>query len=461
MSAGTIELAPFIGPLREAAHDALVAALRALLDAPSASIEPIRHGSPKNDVPTELVVREEGAALHLLLRAGTGAWQAGPLSLTVRRDAAVDHPIARRWLRNLGRFFTEPPAEARDTAGKELAELHHRWATLQTINDRDYRHLEHAHSGPTAFLRPSFRCSQDCHFCWQGRDWPDPPEALVLQWLDQLAPAVRRVTFCGGEPTLSRRLPELIARAAQGHGLAVHMNTNAIKLRDPTYARALVDSGLESILVSFHSADPAVSDRLTRAPGTWKRTVEGIHGALDAGITVMLNCVVEVANMEGLPAHARFVREHFVEAHPANPVRMVNYSQPGTYYDRRVEAEQLAPIDTARPYLTEAARELHAAGVLLEITGSCGFPSCAASEITEMVPWRSGDTIDRRHASARRHDPEPCQSCAAQAHCVGPRREYLERWGDRGLVPFAVLPTSDWYRRVAAAGLGDQWASPV
>lgn len=137
MSAGTIELAPFIGPLREAAHDALVAALRALLDAPSASIEPIRHGSPKNDVPTELVVREEGAVLHLLLRTGAGAWQAGPLSLTVRRDAAVDHPIARRW--------------------------------LQTINDRDYRHLEHAHSGPTAFLRPSFRCSQDCHFRWGDR----------------------------------------------------------------------------------------------------------------------------------------------------------------------------------------------------------------------------------------------------------------------------------------------------
>jgi hypothetical protein len=29
-----------------------------------------------------------------------------------------------------------------------------------------------------------------------------------------------------------------------------------------------------------------------------------------------------------------------------------------------------------------------------------------------------------------------CQGCAARSTCLGVRREYLDQWGDRGLVPF-------------------------
>lgn len=458
------QLTPFVGPLREAAAAELAMVVRDWLHAPSARVESFRSGSPKNEVPTELIIRDAGAVLHLLLRRGTGDWRAGPLSFTVRRDAeALTHPVFRGWLQRLGSYFEGPPAPERDAFGERLARVHHRWATLQVAEDRDYRHIEHAHSGRHAFLRPSFRCNQDCHFCWEGRDWPEPAEALVLQWLEQLAqaPGVNSVTFCGGEPTLYRALPDLIARASHDHGLRVHMNTNAIRLRDRAFARGLKDSGLTSILVSFHSADRLVSDVMTRAPRTWDRTVEGIHGALDVGLTVLLNCVVEAANVGGLADHARFVRTHFVEAHPDNPVRMVNYSQPGKYYDGNAQAEQIVPLDVARPRVTEAARILHESGVLLEITGSCGFPACVASDIPSMVPWRRENTVDPRHASARVHDPAACQGCAARAHCVGPRREYLARWGDRGLVPFAALPTSDWYERVATAGLGEEWAAPV
>lgn len=458
-----LELAGFIEPLRAEAKERFAQPLRDLMGAADASVAIQRDVSIATRGPTRVLVRQQEAVLALVLRHGRDApWQAGPLSFTVEPSvegkSPTAHPTSRAWLVRLGRWFTESSVETLVKQGAELDALHHRWATLHAIHDRDYRHVEHAHSGPAAFMRPSFRCNQDCHFCWEGRDWPEPPDELVMRWLDQLAASgASRITFCGGEPTLHRRLPELVERAARTHGMSVHLHTNAIRFKDPAYTRALVAAGMSTLLVSFHSADAEVSDAMTRARGTWKRTVEGIHALLEAGVAVAINCVVERANVAGLEAHARFVREHFVEAHPSNPVRMVNYSQPGRYYDADHFGRATVPLDEARPHVVAASRVLHAAGVLLEITGTCGFPSCIAREIPEMVPWRANESHDPTHASGRER-PEACKRCAARDHCVGVRREYLSQFGERGLLPFERLHASDWYERAARAGLGGDWA---
>lgn len=450
---------PFVGPLQQAAHHELEKALRGLLAAPGADVKPERSASIETQAVTRLVVSEGEARLGILLRLQPGgAWQLGPLSLTIEPEvdgrAAVDHATSRTWLMRLATLFGKSSAAELEQQGAELARLHQRWATLNVIQDRDYRHVERSHRGVAAIMRPSFRCNQDCHFCWEGRDWPEPAESLVMTWLEELAgTGARSITFCGGEPTLHKRLPELIQRAHQVHGMSVRLHTNAIRFRDAAFTRALVDAGLSSLLVSFHSADPQVSDGMTRARGTWQRTVEGLHSVLSAGLSVAVNCEVERANLPGLEQHARFVRREFVEAHPDNPVRSVEYSQPGRYYDADLFRERMVPFDEARPHVVAAARVLHEAGVLLELTGTCGFPSCIAHDIPELVPWRPNATHDATHASGRLRPPSACESCAAREHCVGVRREYLERFGERGLLPFQRLHTSDWYERAARVGL--------
>src|SRR5207244_11390737 len=56
--------------------------------------------------------------------------------------------------------------------------------------------------------------------------------------------------------------------------------------------------------------------------------------------------------------------------------------------DRDLFEGNMVPLDVARPQVSAAARTLHEAGVVVEITGSCGFPACIASEIPHVVPWR-------------------------------------------------------------------------
>lgn len=460
-------LTPFVPAPRAEALAAFDAALRTWLALDGSWTLRIERASTMG--PTSVLVRQpSGEGLVMLVHGvSVGAhasaplpgWVAGPISITFERPRHGDprDPALRALLRRLATTFATGGAEL-VTQGAEAHRAHATWARLAAIEDRFYRHVEHAHTGATGLLRAGFRCNQDCHFCWQGRDWPAPPDDLVFRWLDELAGhGVKRLTVCGGEPTLWRPLPELVERAHRHYGMRVHMNTNAIRMRQDGFAARIAAAGLDTMLVSLHSHDPEISDRMTRAPGTHARTVQGIQAALDAGIAVVINCAVERDNVETLAEHAAFVVAHFVEGRTRR-VDMVNYSQPGRYHDEIEYLARIVPIDLARTHLARAGRILDAAGVLLEITGSCGFPACATSEIADLVPWRSLTTFDAHHRSARTHVAEACRGCAARDECIGPRPEYLRKYGERGLLPYATLPTSDWYERLRTSPLGGRWS---
>jgi pyruvate-formate lyase-activating enzyme len=460
-------LTPFIPAQRATALAAFDVALRSWLGLDGSWA--VRILRPSTVGPTSVTLKApSGEAITMLVHgvsvgvrasAPLPGWVAGPISLTFERPPSGDprDPNLRALLRRLATMFDAGGAEVIER-GLPVHQAHAVWARLAAIEDRFYRHIEHAHTGATGLLRAGFRCNQDCHFCWQGRDWPSAPDELVFRWLDELAAhGVRRLTICGGEPTIWRPLPELIERAHRKYGMRVHMNTNAIRMRQDGFAARIAEAGLDTMLVSLHSHDPEISDRMTRAPGTHARTVLGIQAALDAGIAVVVNCAVERDNVETLADHARFVVRELVDGR-ARRVDMVNYSQPGRYHDEVEYLERIVPIDVAREHLALAGRVLDAAGVLLEITGSCGFPACATSEITNLVPWRALTTFDAHHRSARTHAASACAGCAAQGECIGPRPEYLRKFGERGLVPYRSLPTSDWYERLHASPLGGRWS---
>lgn len=65
------------------------------------------------------------------------------------------------------------------------------------------------------------------------------------------------------------------------------LNTNGIKLTSD-YCDKLFDASLDSVQITFYSADEAVHNRLVGAP-RWQDTVSGIKNALAAGLSVSIN----------------------------------------------------------------------------------------------------------------------------------------------------------------------------
>jgi len=306
------------------------------------------------------------------------------------------------------------------------------WRPYASVPDHHYRRLARSTHGTVGMLRLGFTCNQDCGFCWQDRRWPAPPDALYRTWIDEFAAlGADRLTLSGGEPTLHRDLVGLVAHA-HARGLLTHLQTNAIKLRRPDYVRALIDAGLDGLLVSFHAAEAALSDHMTRAPGTWLRTVAGVDAALAAGLPVALNAVVDARNAAHLPDHAAFVVARWTAG--PNPVRVVNYSHPSPYEDRALWSETLVPFDVLRAPLAQAVRTLESAGVTVHAAGTCGFPLCVLPDDSLTAAGIEPESADALDASARDW-PAPCRACAVRDRCPGVRPEYLGRFGTTGLHP--------------------------
>lgn len=310
------------------------------------------------------------------------------------------------------------------------------WWPLSHLDDGRFRQIGSSPMGDFGLLRLGYRCNQDCWFCWQGRDWPAPPMSLYRTWLDELAAAgITALQLTGGEATTYPDLPDLIAQAA-GHGMAVSLQTNAIRLRRPAYTERLVAAGLTGVQVSLHSADAATSDAMTRAPGTHRLTVAGILQALQVGLPVSLTCVVESENVDGLAEHARLILDRFVTPPLPGRIIRVTYAHPTSYFEPDRWIAQQVPFDRLRGPLSEAVAGLRGAGVTVQLGGSCGFAACAvdparvrpAYQVIRPSDYTPGELLHRRYAEA-------CQGCRLRADCFGLRQEYLDTFGSRGLVP--------------------------
>ena len=410
---------------------------------------------PREDGLLLVLESAAGATLHLHVREGEGPWQLGERTITVARKvrgaSPLDDPDHRQFLEAFGRALKADPdgrTSALSAVLEAIADHHHR----RGLSDALLRSVQRSTHGVTGVMRIGFRCNQDCQFCWQARDWGDPPSELLMTWLDELAAeGCTALSISGGEPTLEKTLPELIERATTVHGMDVHLQSNAIRMASERYAERLGQTGLDSVLVSLHSADPAISDGLTRAPGTHGKTVAGIRNLLKTPVRVALNCVVERDNYEGLEDHARLVVQLHQEAGEGG-IRVVNYSQASDYYDEALFREKLVSMADVQPHLTAALQILQAAGIPVEAIGMCGFPACAIREVPAAVSWYERDVLEPAHLEARDVEGSVCTGCAARFWCPGVRSAYRDMFGEEGLVPFeAVPPEVEVNRKVRAA----------
>ena len=135
----------------------------------------------------------------------------------------------------------------------------------------------------------SWHCNQKCVHCYAaGQVLSDEEELSTDDWkkiLDNCRDAcIPQVTFTGGEPTMREDLFELISYA---RWFISRLNTNGIRLT-PDYCKKLRQAELDSVQITFYSADPEVHNRLVGA-ARYEETFAGIKNALAQGLSVSIN----------------------------------------------------------------------------------------------------------------------------------------------------------------------------
>ncbi len=413
----SVVLSPFVPALA----DGVTAALRELLGIP-AHVPFAWHDKRVKPWRMELTVGDVALQLH---DPGSEPAVFTGERLAIAYRGSEEPPLLRALIRRLRHAERDgAPVDALWTALSA-------WRPFAGMQDTDFRNV----SDTEAIVRVGFRCNQDCGFCWQGRDWPGPPRAMLERWIDEIAAGgARQLMISGGEPTV---YPELLAlvRRARAAGLEPWLQTNAIRMAKPNFAQDLVDAGVLGLSVSYHAGDPALSDLLTRAPGTHVRTEAGIRASLRAGMRLGLNCVVGRRNLPHLPGTAERIVEEFLPLAPHGLA--VSFSNPSEAHE--VDDGDPVALDEVAGPLSAAVRTLIGAGIPVQAVGSCGFPPCVLRDVPEMVVPLSLNRLAPEHFASRRK-PEVCAPCALSDACVGPRERDVRHFGDRGLVPFAERP---------------------
>lgn len=432
-------LTPYVSTLADAARDRFLALIDLGDHVRSASLGPAGAGSHqwRGEVRVRLPSGRHTVLDFQAPTSGQPAWfRTANLACSYRAtdtDSLADprDDVFLAAMRDrLAQLDPPPPAAAAPPVAALLSALD-RYRPFLAVRDEDYRIVFHGGSPPVGILWLGFRCNQDCRMCWQGRDWPAPPDEVFDRWLEELCAAgVGSLVLSGGEPTLHPRLPEWLRRASRAN-LHVTLETNAIRFNDPGVLDELRAAGLESIVVSLHSAEPAISDALTMTQGTFALTVAGARAALAAGVHVGVHCVVERDNVGGLEAHARFVASELREGE--NRIDRVSYSFPIAYRRRELYRGAIPPLDELRPRLSAAVRVLRAEGIDVRFLGTSGFTPCAFDDPASLAPLLPEFVTDDMRTD--RMYLEPCAPCALRERCLGIHKAYADAHGARGVEP--------------------------
>jgi MoaA/NifB/PqqE/SkfB family radical SAM enzyme len=279
-------------------------------------------------------------------------------------------------------------------------------------------------------------CNQNCVFCF-GRGNRVIPKNLeeyygVFRILRR--EGIDGVVLSGGEPTLEPLLPEIIAEARRAGLAHATIETNAILCDNAELVQRLVDSGLDSAFVSFHSCHVETVDKISGTIGSLPRTIAGIRNLCAGGVDVHLNCVINRHNFTELEDLVLFVTSNL----PG--VSSVTFSYVAPLGRAAANPELVPPIEETVSHLRKALLAGERQGMVVMVPPRCGVPQCFLPRMERFFVEHQ-----MRHLGAMFHLPtcdrvksDVCAMCTKDRYCQGLWAGYARLYGTDKLKP--LLP---------------------
>jgi MoaA/NifB/PqqE/SkfB family radical SAM enzyme len=299
-------------------------------------------------------------------------------------------------------------------------------------------------------LRLGLECNHKCIFCTISDD-PDPTftkEEAKSKIDSMIKQGVEIVNFTGGEPTIRDDLVELFAYAKQKGVKRIELQTNAILLSDKEYLNKLIDNGLFSITVSFHSHIKDIYEKIT-CSNDFEKAVQAIKYLLESNVHVTISHVFNKLNYKNV---IEFL--NFFEQFQKYPNMYLSLIRPN---GRTIENLDIVPkIVNVSPFLKKALKYLSLKNIRYETEG---FPLCylhgyfdKSGEIrrtkglgnyNETQIYESKNTsfsnLHEKIYNNFRAKSNSCQKCLLNNVCSGVWQEYANIYGTDELKPFYVV----------------------
>jgi Predicted Fe-S oxidoreductases len=232
---------------------------------------------------------------------------------------------------------------------------------------------EHESGTCCVLLEVTRRCDLHCRFCFAdgGRAESDPSAKEMKEAILEIVRQCGRplIQFSGGEPTLRDDLPQLVRFAKEAGCSYTQVNTNGLRLaKDPAYAKALAEAGLDIVFLQFDGTADSICEALRGRPLLAEK-LAAVRICADLGMGVTLvPTVVPGVNDQNLGDLVRLA------ASLAPGVRGIHF-QPVSYFGRYPKEPSAADRYTLDRLMTDLADQ---AGIPAEsfLPSRCDHPLC-------------------------------------------------------------------------------------
>lgn len=213
---------------------------------------------------------------------------------------------------------------------------------------------EHRQHTCTAVLEVTSNCNLNCTFCFADSGHSKLAEDPSFEQICCLLASVYETSggcnlqISGGEPTLRKDLPGIIAKAKETGFDFIQLNTNGLLLAaDSGLAKELKTAGLSSVFLQFDGTSDDVYEKL-RQKKLFSVKQTAISACMDNDIGIILvPTLVPGINVEQIGSILQFALEH------APGVRGVHF-QPISYFGRH----KGMPTDKDRITIPEILTEI-------------------------------------------------------------------------------------------------------
>ncbi|MFT3769694.1 MAG: radical SAM protein [Minicystis sp.] len=292
-----------------------------------------------------------------------------------------------------------------------------------------------------SLVRINGHCNMSCSFCFIDRTVPDFETEGLKRAIDDLARKnLDHLVLSGGEPTLHPDLDKLIAHGKALGFRTIEIQTNGVKAADMEYAKRLADAGLNKITVSLHSVDPDHSDKITRLPGAFAKTMRAMHNFRQLGVLTQVAHVITKSNFRELPDTVRFLRTEFPQESGWLSI-CFGIAQP---ISDLVYTWVMPQFEEVKPFMRQALDYCLDTGVGFGgMIGQGGYPPCMLDGDLRYYEGNLGNIYRSADHDQQFHKAPRCKECSFDPWCLGVRKYYVETYGDAEIKPFrAEVPAA-------------------
>jgi len=289
-------------------------------------------------------------------------------------------------------------------------------------------------------LKVGFACNNNCRFCAAGhkREMGNKDtERIKSELLKGITEGFQEVVLTGGEPTIRLDIIELVSYASSIGYEDIQLQSNGRMFSYMKFCEGIVEAGGNEFALSIHGPTAEIHDFLTRVPGSFEQTVQGIKNLRSLDQHILTNSVVTKSNYLHLPELAHFLVGLGVDQLQMAFVHAVGNADKN--FDYIVPRKSLAA-----PYIKRALQIGLDAGIKVmaedmpycfmkgyeSYLGELYAPSTQVVDIDHIIP-----KFEETRVKEGKCKGEVCKRCKYYSVCEGPWREYPERRGWSEFIP--------------------------